>query len=186
MRNLVLAAALPLALAACNQAPADNDEADAVATGGEVDAATGTDSDSGGDRGADTSPAPTATVTATPTASPTPTPTATATDAANQSIPVALQGRWALVPADCTSTRGDAKGLMTVAPTTLRFYESLARLGTIQQRSARSIRAQFSYTGEGMTWSRIETLSVSGNKLTRTQRGGDEPGSGGPFTYTKC
>src|SRR5687767_670720 len=28
-------------------------------------------------------------------------------------IPAALHGRWGLTPADCTSTRGDAKGLLT-------------------------------------------------------------------------
>ena len=27
------------------------------------------------------------------------------------SFPAAIQGRWGLVPADCTSTKGDAKGL---------------------------------------------------------------------------
>jgi hypothetical protein len=101
-------------------------------------------------------------------------------------IPAALQGRWGLVPADCTSTRGDAKGLLTISPTTLKFYESLGTLGKIRTRTASTLRADFSFSGEGMTWTRDETLSVSGNKLTRTERGGDEPGSGGPFTYTRC
>lgn len=182
LRTLILAAALPFALAACNQAPSDNAAEDDVADSGDIAAP----AETGGDTGGDASPMPTATVTASPTASPTPEPTASPSDAPDQTIPVALQGRWGLVPADCTSTRGDAKGLLTVAPTTLRFYESVARLGTIQQRSARSIRAQFSFSGEGMTWTRIESLSVAGNKLTRTERGGDEPGSAGPFVYTKC
>src|SRR4051812_2684079 len=30
---------------------------------------------------------------------------------AQTEIPTAIRGRWGLVPADCTSTRGDAKGL---------------------------------------------------------------------------
>ena len=29
-------------------------------------------------------------------------------------IPAAFHGRWGMVPADCTSTRGDNKGLITV------------------------------------------------------------------------
>ena len=35
-----------------------------------------------------------------------------------------------------------------------------------------------------MTWTRDVELAASGNTLTRTERGGEEPG--GPFTYTKC
>src|SRR3954467_10096462 len=42
------------------------------------------------------------------------------------SIPAALQGRWGLTPGDCTSTLGDAKGLLIVNATELRFYESRA------------------------------------------------------------
>src|SRR5688500_4994135 len=29
-------------------------------------------------------------------------------------IPAAFHGRWGMVPADCTSTKGDAKGLITI------------------------------------------------------------------------
>src|SRR6476659_3156800 len=35
-----------------------------------------------------------------------------APDAAAAAIPAALHGRWGLTPGDCTSTRGDAKGLL--------------------------------------------------------------------------
>src|SRR5687768_11553061 len=42
------------------------------------------------------------------------------------SIPAALHGRWGMSPADCTSTRGDAKGLLVVSADGLRFYESRA------------------------------------------------------------
>lgn len=89
-----------------------------------------------------------------------------------------------MVPADCTSTRGDAKGLLTITDNTLRFYESVGKLGTIQSRGDKAIRAEFAFTGEGMNWTRDVELSVAGDKLTRTERGSDQPG--GPFTYTKC
>src|SRR6188472_2988303 len=46
------------------------------------------------------------------------------TDAAP--IPAALQGRWGLTPADCTSALGDAKGLLVINANELRFYESRA------------------------------------------------------------
>ena len=163
MRYFVLAL-VPLALTACQQEP---------------------------------SPAPGATPTASasaaanpsPAASTLPAPASTAGDGAGIpefGIPVALQGNWGMVPADCTSTRGDAKGLLRISGTTLTFYESVGKLGTIKQRSDTSIRADFAFSGEGMTWNRDETLTVSNDDkmLTRTERGGDEPG--GPFTYKKC
>ena len=175
MRPTLFLAALPLALAACQQSPADtnaNADADAAATVTETAPA-----ESGG------TPSPVPTVTETATATPTATPTS---DNDGSTIPVALRGRWGLVAADCTSTRGDAKGLLTISPTTLKFYESLGTLGKIRTRTSSTLRADFAFSGEGMTWTRDETLSFAGNKLTRTERGGDEPGSGGPFTYTKC
>ncbi len=173
MRPTLLLAAMPLALAACQQAPADTDAAtDTAATATETAPASD-------DAGPVATPTVTETATATPTASPT-------SESDGSTIPVALRGRWGLVAADCTSTRGDAKGLLTISPTTLKFYESLGTLGKIRTRTASTLRADFSFSGEGMTWTRDEALSVAGNKLTRTERGGDEPGSGGPFTYTRC
>ena len=156
MRNAFLLAALPLALAACQQKAADPD--------------------------------PETSQPALPVeASTTPTPAASSTAGIPEGgIPVALQGNWGMVPADCVSTRGDNKGLLRITATTLQFYESLARLGGIKNRSENALTADFEFSGEGMTWNREETLAVSGNSLTRTEKGGDEPGSGGPFTYTKC
>ena len=123
--------------------------------------------------------------TAMPTASPTTTPAAGATTA-DPSIPGAIQGRWGLVAADCTSTRGDAKGLLTIDATTLKFYESRGTLGEIADRSDTRLAAKFAFSGEGMTWSRDVTLDVQdgGKTLVRTESGVDaEPG---PFTYRRC
>src|SRR4051794_12959918 len=51
-------------------------------------------------------------------------------------IPAALQGRWGLAPNDCTSTKGDAKGLLIVGPADVKFYESRATPGSGVQTSA--------------------------------------------------
>lgn len=166
MKNLALAA-LPLALAACGQNSSPSDDTATI------------------DAEGTSAPAATPSAPGAAPASPAPAPTDTV-GIPEAGIPVALQGNWGLVPADCTSTRGDAKGLLRVAVTTLTFYESVARLGTIKDLTDTSIRADYSFTGEGMEWTREETLTLSGNKLTRTEKGGDEPGSAGPFTYTKC
>ena len=166
MRLLALLA-LPVALAACgqNRSPSDDVATDAAAP-------------------ADAEPAGAA-ASATASTPPNPLPTTTDTSGIPEfGIPVALQGNWGLVPADCTSKRGDAKGLLRISATTLTFYESVGKLGAIRSSSDSAIRANFAFTGEGMNWTREVELTANGNKLTRTERGGEQPG--GPFTYTKC
>jgi hypothetical protein len=123
--------------------------------------------------------------TASPTAATSQDPT-TSDGAGEAGIPVALQGNWGMVPADCTSTRGDAKGLLKISGTTLKFYESVAELGTVKERSETSLRADYAFTGEGMSWTRDVTLTASngGKTLTLLDRGGENPE--GPYTYTKC
>ena len=96
-------------------------------------------------------------------------------------IPAALHGRWGLTPGDCTSTRGDNKGLLVVGADGLKFYESRAVPAGNTQSSADSFSADFSFTGEGQTWSRYQTLERKGDKLVRTLSTPMES-----FTYAKC
>lgn len=96
-------------------------------------------------------------------------------------IPAALRGRWGLTPADCTSTRGDAKGLLVIGEGELRFYESRAVPGKDVQADADSINGHFDFTGEGQSWSKFEALKLSGTKLIRT-----ETNPAASFTYAKC
>jgi len=104
--------------------------------------------------------------------------TATAKEAA---IPAALQGRWGLAPGDCTSTRGDAKGLLTITPDRLRFFESVARPARNVETSANSISGDFDYQGEGMTWTKFQSLELQGAILVRT-----ESSPMASFTYARC
>lgn len=102
------------------------------------------------------------------------------------SIPPAVRGRWGLVPADCTSTRGDAKGLLIVEADKLRFYESVGALGEASESGENAIRATFSFTGEGMEWTRDQTLEVrdGGKTLIRREHGPEAAPE--PFKYAKC
>ena len=118
---------------------------------------------------------------------PAPAPVASASQsAAAISIPAALQGRWALVPADCTSTRGDAKGLLIIGPAELRFYESVGKLRRAASSDRNSLRGTFDYTGEGMEWSREVSLSAAadGQSLQFADSGDDSPPS--RRTYQRC
>jgi hypothetical protein len=101
-------------------------------------------------------------------------------------IPAAIQGRWGMVPADCEPGRDDAKGLLTISPTTLEFYESVGTLAEVEEASGTRIRASFAFTGEGMTWQRDEILDVQDGGQTLIRREYGEDAAPGPFRYSKC
>lgn len=110
-----------------------------------------------------------------------------ATDARNSvapaaaSIPAAFHGRWGLSPGDCTSTRGDAKGLLVITGDQLRFYESRAVPSGNLEADSDSISGDFAFTGEGQKWTKFEALQLRGPELVRTE---NEPAAS--FTYAKC
>lgn len=120
-------------------------------------------------------------------ATPLPTETAVMTgDDSGAAIPVALHGRWGLVAADCTSTRGDAKGLMEVSGDGVTFYESRGTAESASAVSDTGFRGNFAMTGEGMEWNRemALTLSEDGQSLVRSEFGEDALAE--PLTYSKC
>lgn len=112
-------------------------------------------------------------------------PTDTATPAPTE-LPTALRGRWGLVPGDCTSTRGDAKGLLTITDRKLEFYESVGTLDTIMDAEPTRVRATFDFEGEGMTWQREVVLDAQDDGATLIRREYGEDAAPEPFRYTKC
>ena len=115
-----------------------------------------------------------------------PMPPAPRVDISTATIPKTVQGRWGLVPADCTSTRGDAKGLLVIGPTSLTFYESRGTLGRVAERDASRIRATFAFEGEGQSWRRDQMLvsKDDGRTLVRRYYGGDAMPD--LLKYTRC
>ena len=100
-------------------------------------------------------------------------------------IPAAIQGRWGLTAGDCIPGASDAKGLVEIGPTTLRFYESRATLAAVSDRSAGRITGTYDFTGEGQTWTRTISLSRTGTdgRLLRQDLGPDQTGT---YRYTSC
>ena len=96
-------------------------------------------------------------------------------------IPAALQGRWALGPNDCDESRDDAKGLLTITADALRFYESRAVPKGGIQADEDSISGEFSFTGEGQTWSKFQSLQLKKQELVRT-----ETNPTASYSYAKC
>lgn len=165
MRNLILIG-LIAALAGCGSEPSrnaslGNEAIDQAATPGDMD----------------TGPAP---VEQQPEANTTqPEPTADV-------IPAALRGRWGLVPADCTSTRGDAKGLLAISDTQLSFYESRGTLRDLVESDSSRIVADFDFMGEGQTWQRRMVLDAQDGGDTLVRRDYGEDAMPGALRYQRC
>ena len=96
-------------------------------------------------------------------------------------IPAAFHGRWGLSPGDCTSTRGDNKGLLTVAADRLTFYEARAVPTGDLEQTRTSVSGEFAFTGEGQNWKRHQVLEIRDSKLTRT-----ESNPMASYTYARC
>jgi hypothetical protein len=96
-------------------------------------------------------------------------------------IPVALQGRWALAPSDCSSPTSAARGLMIVAANGLHFFESRAVPASEVGLDDSSIAGNFAFTGDGRSWTKYEALKFANHRLTRT-----EINPTASFSYAKC
>lgn len=96
-------------------------------------------------------------------------------------FPAALRGRWGLTPMDCTTTRGDAKGLLMVTPDRMIFYESRAFPGADVQVTGDAVTGTFDFTGEGQSWSKYQSLQLRNHQLIRT-----ESNPTASFSYAKC
>lgn len=100
---------------------------------------------------------------------------------AGNAVPDAFRGRWGMVPLDCGPDAAIAKGLMTVSGRELRFYESVGKPAVVNYPTPTRMEGRFSFTGEGMEWSKDMTLTVEGDTLVRTER---DPVA--RYTYTRC
>jgi hypothetical protein len=101
-------------------------------------------------------------------------------------IPADFQGRWGLVAADCTSDRGDAKGLLEVSGHELKFYESVGTLEQVTGATGGRVRGKFAFTGEGMEWERDVVLDLRDDGRVLVRREFGEDASADAFDYMRC
>ena len=101
-------------------------------------------------------------------------------------IPDQFHGRWGLTKNDCTSTRGDAKGLLTINDARLTFYESRGTLDKVIGATDTSFDANYGFSGEGQEWQRVERFKLVNanlNRRTDAQAGQEPPVN---LTYMRC
>ena len=98
-------------------------------------------------------------------------------------IPAAFRGRWGMVPDDCTSTRGDAKGLIIVDEDGIKFFESQATLTKVTGNFPENFTGTFAFTGEGENWTNSQNLKLTGSSNTLLRKQSD---IAQPFTYKRC
>jgi len=98
-------------------------------------------------------------------------------------IPAAFHGRWGMVPADCTSTRGDAKGLITIGDKTIDFYESKGTLTKVTLNAPENFTGTFAFTGEGQSWTNSQNLKLTGSSSTLIRSETDVAQS---YSYKRC
>ncbi len=156
----IFAAAILLALAACQQGADDNIAIDETNTANAVIETLPPDETVSND--ADTN----------------------ATDSTTApAIPAAFRGRWGMVPDDCTSTRGDAKGLIIVDEDSINFFESQATLTKVTENFPENFTGTFAFTGEGENWTNSQNLKLTGSSNTLVRKQAD---IAQPFTYKRC
>jgi len=96
-------------------------------------------------------------------------------------IPMTIQGKWGITPADCIAGRSDAKGLLTIGPEELKFYESRATPGTSIEANDQGISGNWNFAGEGERWTEYVSLKLQNDGLVRTER--NPPMT---YTYARC
>ena len=86
-------------------------------------------------------------------------------------IPTSFVGRWGLTPADCNPDNMADKGLLTIKPDKLVFYESKGSVVAISRRSPYDITLRLDMTGEGQSWTTVMhlVLDAASTRLERTE-----------------
>lgn len=165
IRASLLLAATTLTVSAC-QKPADAPALDNVTIRNTVEEVTPADMSNAADAGNTTQGAPDATATR-----------------AEKGLPTAFLGRWGMVENDCDLSRSDTKGLVTVSPESLKFYESLGTLKSMEAVAPTEVKATFAFSGEGQEWTKTMTLKLEngGTTLVRIEQ---DPAA--TFRHKKC
>ena len=86
-------------------------------------------------------------------------------------IPTSFVGRWGMTRADCDPDSLAVKGLLTIDPDGLKFWESKGNVQQIVRHSPFDVTLTLAMTGEGQSWTDTMrlTLDAAATRLVRTE-----------------
>ena len=84
---------------------------------------------------------------------------------------------------DCVPGASDAKGLISIQGSLVKFYESVGTMRNGKRKTLTSLSTDFDMVGEGQEWQARNLFQLSGDRsgLTRT-----DTATGERFVYTRC
>lgn len=107
-----------------------------------------------------------------------PAPTPPSPPATGKTIPATLLGVY---DASIESCAGRSDGRLTVAPTELRFHESVGTVRQVTSTGAGTVTVEADYRGEGESWRNLRELKLGEGGATLTVSG-----DGTSFVRVRC
>jgi hypothetical protein len=98
-------------------------------------------------------------------------------------FPNAYFGRWGLTPGDCKNGVSDAKGLISVQGSLVKFYEATATMRDGQRETMTSMSANFEFVGEGQKWEKKVRYQLRDDRQVLIRTDLDD---GVSYTYQRC
>lgn len=104
-------------------------------------------------------------------------------DIAITQFPTAYNGRWGMTPGDCILGASDAKGLISIQGSLVKFYESVGTMRNGKRETLFAISSDFEMVGEGQKWQTHARYQLETDRKSLIRQ---DSGTGQRFAYTRC
>ena len=98
-------------------------------------------------------------------------------------FPASYLGRWGMTGADCKSETSDAKGLISVQGSLVKFHDSTATMTKGLRKTLHAISGDFEFVGGERKWRTQTQYRLTEDRKQLTRQDGVE---GKRFTYIRC
>ena len=98
-------------------------------------------------------------------------------------FPASYFGQWGLTPGDCKIGASDAKGLISVQGSLVKFYEATATIRNGKRESLTSVSGNFDFVGEGQKWQTRSRYQLRNDKQQLTRH---DIGTAEKYVYSRC
>ena len=98
-------------------------------------------------------------------------------------FPKAYFGRWGMTANDCAWGASDAKGLLSIQGSLVKFYESTGMMRNGKRETLNSVSSDFDMTGEGQKWQTHVRYRLAENRQQLVRQDTGEPNE---YVYMRC